>query len=89
MSDSNHPPHIPPEWHLQRVAEAVAELWAGNRVEAMTLAMMAGVDAAMLGLPVVAVPHEIAARPDLLQEYRWGFKIAEAGRIKQEQGVLI
>jgi hypothetical protein len=81
--------HANPEWHAQRVAEAVAEFWAGNRAEAMTLAMMAGVDAAMLGLPVVAVPDKIAARAELLSEYRWGFKIAESGRIKQGQGVLI
>jgi hypothetical protein len=89
MTHSTRPLHVPPEWHRQRVAESVAEFCAGNRAEAMTLAMMAGVDAAALGLPVVAVPHEIAARPDLLSEYRWGFKIAEARKIKQEQGVLI
>jgi len=81
--------HIDPALHDRAVKECLDAHNRGNPVQALTLAMSAGVDAGVLGLDVADCPQAIADRLELYIKWMWGRDIASSTNDNNKQLGLI
>lgn len=83
------PLHIDPALHDRAVAECMDAHNRGNPVQALTLAMTAGVNAGVLGLKLDDCPQAISDRIDLYLRWMWGRDVARSTNENNKQEVLL
>lgn len=79
------PLHIDPGLHDSAVAECLDAYNRGNSVQALVLAMTAGINAGVLGLKLSDCPQAISERLDLYLEWIWGRDIAKSTNDNNKQ----
>ena len=84
------PLHVAPDAHDKAIKDCLDAFRYGNIQHALTFAMMAGVDAAYLGVKVNECPLNKPGFTELHLQWLWGHKVASSSNDNaKNQGRLL
>ena len=81
--------HINPDFHAKRIQECLHAHVHGDEQQAMTLAMMAGVDAGIMEIPLAECPLNKPGFLDLQIQWNWGHAQASKTNDNAKQQSLL
>lgn len=85
----SQPLHIDPSVYKRTTLEAVCEHLKGDLTKASTLAMMAGIDAGVLGHRPHECPQDFLSHANLTDQWHWGRNHARTANQNEQQRNLL